>query len=145
VLLRGAVGAQGSAAACPWQRGVRPQLLPPPCIIMCPCFLLVSRCQGEPGRFGEPGDPGEDVSRRHMGGQGGGCCRQQMLLWRGPCPHHPLPSPSWWLGVFTGSQGVLRSQRGEGKCLLVPGEWGAPQRCGGPLRVARCPARGHAT
>lgn len=37
------------------------------------------------------------------------------------CPCRLLPSPSWWLGVFTGSQGVLRSQRGEGMCLLLRG------------------------
>lgn len=75
------------------------------------------------------------------GGGGSRCCR-----WVVP----PPPSPSSWPDVFAGSQGVRWSQRGEGKCPLVPGEWGAPQPCGATLGgsvplAAQCPpARGHA-
>lgn len=52
------------------------------------------------------------------------------------CSRHLPPSPSRWLGVFTGSQGVLWSQRGEGMCPLLTGALPSP---GGPLRVAWCP------
>lgn len=38
------------------------------------------------------------------------------------CPCPLLPRSSWGLGVFTGSQGILWSQRGEGTCPLPPGE-----------------------
>lgn len=133
------MGVPGSLAAYPWQGGSGHSCSPPR-IMTCHCFLLVSPCQGEPGRFGEPGDPGEDVSRRHMAGhrvdaEGSGC-------WWGwdLCPHHAPPSPCWWLGVFAGSQGVLRSQRGEGECPLVPGMWGASQPWGATLGGTVCPA-----
>lgn len=60
----------------PGSLGFQPSPLPPP--VTHPCFLLLSSCQGEPGGAGEPGDPGEDVSR--------GCGGELM-------GSHPYPVP----------------------------------------------------
>lgn len=80
-----ALGVVGSST--PWllghSVGIQLHLLPQ-LIIPHICFFLVFPCQGEPGKFGEPGDPGEDVSRRHMGVVGG-YWGQWMLAEAGIC------------------------------------------------------------
>lgn len=56
--------------------GLQPSPLPLP--VTHPCSLLLSSCQGEPGGAGEPGDPGEDVSRE---------CEGELM------ESHPYPVP----------------------------------------------------
>lgn len=120
----------------------------PPCIMTCRCFLLVSPCQGEPGRFGEPGDPGEDVSRRHTG-TGGWLLGTVDAVGGGGnlCPHSPA-----FPGGLVSSQGAKGSSGAKGEKVSVtcsqgggvlPSSGGAT--LGGTLPPApRClPAWGH--
>lgn len=67
----------GSHRLCP-----HPKVTSPRC-------LLVSPYQGEPGGAGEPGDPGEDVSREH----GGVKVKAAPSPPQGEPPLYPVPQP----------------------------------------------------
>lgn len=114
-------------SSAPWllghRFGIQLQLLPQ-FIIPHICIFLVFPCQGEPGKFGEPGDPGEDVSRRHIGVVGG-YWGQWVLLGAGICASATYcPGAA---GGLVSSQGAKGSSGAKGEKVRVPCPQGVPQ------------------